>query len=40
MKLKDVAAMATLLLGTACGGGPFLIFPGGALSGAVVNEPI
>lgn len=33
-------ALISLLLLAACGGGPFLIFPGGELSGEVVEEPV
>jgi hypothetical protein len=32
-----LALSATIL---ACGGGPFLVFPGGELSGQVVTEPV
>ncbi len=32
-------ALLALLLVSGCGG-PFLVFPGGALSGEVVNEPV
>lgn len=30
----------TMAVGVACGGGPFLVFPGGALRGEVVTEPV
>jgi hypothetical protein len=40
MTVKLAALAALLLLGPACSGGPFLVFPGGELSGTVVNEPV
>jgi len=33
-------AVLALLLLAACSGGPFLVFPGGELSGEVVREPV
>ncbi len=34
-----LAVAAVALAASACSGGPFLVFPGGALSGEVVSEP-
>ena len=40
MKKIRVAVPLLLLLAAACRGGPFLMFPGGELSGEVVTEPV
>jgi hypothetical protein len=36
--LRSLCGVLLLALASACGGGPFLIFPGGELSGEVVTE--
>ena len=36
---RPAAIAAIALFAAACGGGPFLVFPGGELSGVVVSEP-
>jgi len=38
--LKQAAAILVMLISVAGCGGPFLVFPGGALSGEVVTEPV
>ena len=38
--LRPLLASAALAFGIGCGGGPFLVFPGGELSGEIVTEPV
>lgn len=37
---KPAAIVILLLVITGCGNGPFLVFPGGELEGAIANEPV
>ena len=38
--LRSLAFAIALAVGLGCGGGPFLVFPGGALDGRVISEPV
>jgi hypothetical protein len=40
MRCRSALALLVLALAGGCSGGPFLVFPGGELSGDVVTEPV
>jgi hypothetical protein len=40
MPLRAAVALPLAFIAAACGGGPVAMFPGGALSGEVVEEPV